>query len=138
MGSAWCPNLTKINVMTLTVDPHVHEHTPMAFCITAQSITIMDFRCGMAKKKRFTPNLSRTDVSSAQWNSLFYPDVAGESDSAVPNKTPIVADTMIIDTFSVGLAGDELPPEVVPGQVNHGHGEPRSPAPQADLPISIV
>jgi len=124
LGSAWCPNMTKIDVMTLTAAPHIHEHTAMAFCVTAHAITVMDFRCGIAKKKRFIPNLSRTNVSQQQWNSLFYSDVA-ESDMIVapPGSTPgqndcitqplPVPDIMIIDTLSDGLV-QEIPGQMIP------------------------
>ena len=58
LGSAWCPNLTKIDASTLSAAPHMHKNTAIAFAITMQWITIMDFRCGIEKRNASLPTSS--------------------------------------------------------------------------------
>lgn len=73
--SAWCPNRTQYagSCSSTPEVPHIHENTPMSFCVTANGITITDFRCGMDKKQTFSPNLVRANVTDAQWCALFTP-----------------------------------------------------------------
>lgn len=65
LRSAWCPNCTKYHSMH-DKEPHIHENTPMAFCVTTRGVTISDFRCGTDKKQHFVP----AAIGEA-WSTLF-------------------------------------------------------------------
>ena len=62
LRSAWCPNRTKYD----SGEPHVHENTPMAFCVTLRGVTISDFCCGTNKKQHFVPA-----TMDHAWSALF-------------------------------------------------------------------
>ena len=90
LGSAWCPHMTKIDASTLSAVPHMHKNTAIAFSITMQWITIMDFRCGTERKKRFAPDLERANVSVQQWRSIFCAWPSRSADAQPDSETSLL------------------------------------------------
>lgn len=84
LRSAWCPNCTKYHSIH-DKEPHIHENTPMAFCVTTRGVTISDFRCGTDKKQHFVP----ATIGEA-WSALFAngPDSVSEQLDSPATLTP--------------------------------------------------
>jgi len=66
VGTAWCPRRGS---------QYVHEHTPVAFVATIQTLTLTDFACGVENKTKIQANaqlLVTAGIDIKEWCALFH------------------------------------------------------------------